>query len=142
MQKTRRVKTLQVMLWMSMMILFLLATGCKNDSRVEFIQGAWYYKNAHLANLPGESAQLTDWVFNNYYFTMNTCCFVEANYSGNFSITDRDENKLTLELFNIKGHIGGMVIHKDDILTIVIKIDPETDTIIISGDGPYIRVSQ
>jgi len=125
-----------------MIILVLVTTGCKKDPRVEFIQGAWYYKDAHLANVPGESAQLTDWVFNNYYFTMNTCCFVEANYSGYYSISDREENELTLELFNLEGHMGGMAIHKDDTLSIVIKIDPENDTITISGDGPYTRVSQ
>ena len=142
MWKIRRFNLAIAILWMSMIMLVLVTTGCKKDPRVEFIQGAWYYKDAHLANLPGESAQLTDWVFNNYYFTMNTCCFVEANYSGYYSISDREENELTLELFNLEGHMGGMAIHKDDTLSIVIKIDPENDTITISGDGPYTRVSQ
>jgi hypothetical protein len=142
MQKTTSTRFARVFLWTSMLILVLAATGCKKDPRLEFIEGAWYYKDAHLANIPGESFQTTDWVFNNYYLTMNTCCFIEASYSGNFSVADRDENKLTLDLFNLKGHMGGMAINKDDTLTIVIKIDPDTDTIKIDGDGPYIRVRQ
>jgi hypothetical protein len=142
MLKTRSRRFARFFLWTCMLILVLVITGCKKDPRLEFIEGAWYYKDAHLANVPGESYQTTDWVFNNYYFTMNTCCFVEASYSGNFSVADRDENKLTLDLFNLKGHMGGMAINKDDTLTIVIKIDPDTDTIKIDGDGPYIRVRQ
>jgi hypothetical protein len=131
-----------LLLWSGIIFMVLALAGCKKDPRVEFIQGAWYYKNAHLANLPGESAQLTDWVFDNYYFTMNTCCFVEARYKGYYSIKDRAENELTLELFNMTGDMGGITLHKDDTLTIVIKIDPDTDTITISGDGPYMRVAK
>ena len=121
-------------------IMIMLVSGCKKDPKVEFIQGAWYYKDAHLANIPAESAQVTNWVFDHYYFSMDSCCFYKANYSGYYSIQERDENELTLELYNMRGQIGDIVLYKDDTMTIVIKLDPETETIKVSGDGPYEHV--
>jgi hypothetical protein len=113
----------------------------KKDDWVEFIQGAWTYKDAHLANIPAESALVTDWEFDNDYFGMDTCCFYEANFSGNYTSIDRDENELTLELFMMQGQYGGAILYKDDTMQIVISIDPDTDRINISGDGPYSRLS-
>jgi hypothetical protein len=136
----RRSVFTRTIIWTTTIIMILVVSGCKKDPKVEFIQGAWNYKDAHLANIPAESAQVTNWVFDNYYFSMDSCCFYKANYSGYYSITDRDENKLTLELYNMRGQIGGTVLYKDDTMTIVIKLDPEADTIKISGDGPYARV--
>ena len=124
-----------------MVILTLLASGCKKDPRVEFIQGEWYYKDAHLANIPSESAQTTNWVFDHGYFSMDSCCFVESYFSGNYYISARQENKLTLELINLKGQNGDTVLFKDDAMTIVISIDPEADTIKVGKDGPYARIS-
>ena len=43
-----------------LLCLSIVLVGCKKDPRVEFIQGVWYYKDAHLANIPSESAQVTD----------------------------------------------------------------------------------
>ena len=123
------------------LMLALVMSACTKDDRVKFIQGTWHYKDAHLANIPAEFAQVTDWVFDNYYFSMNTCCFYEANFSGNYTITESDENELILELFNMHGQYGGTILFKDDTLQIVIEIDPETDRIEISGDGPYTRIS-
>ena len=136
----RKILFSRAFMWMTLLLIVLVVTGCKKDPKVVFIQGAWYYKDAHLANIPAESAQVTSWVFDNSYFSMDSCCFVKANYSGYYSITGRQENELTLELFNMKGQIGGTVLFKDDTLAIVIKIDPETDTIKVSGDGPYTRL--
>jgi hypothetical protein len=136
----RRSLFTRALLWTTIVFIVLAVSGCKKDPKVEFIQGAWYYQDAHLANIPAESAQVTNWEFDNYYFSVDTCCFYEANYSGYYSVTDRDENKLTLELYNIRGQIGGTVLN-DDTMTIIIKLDPETDTIKISGDGPYTRAS-
>jgi len=128
------------LLWTTMLIIVLVVSGCKKDPRVEFIQGGWYYKDAHLANIPAESAQVTNWEFDNYYFAIDSCCFTEAYFSGYYSISERDENKLSLELFNMRGQMGGTALNKDDTMTIVITLDPETDTIKVSGDGPYSRV--
>jgi hypothetical protein len=123
------------------LMLALVVSACMKDDRVKFIQGTWHYKDAHIANIPAESSQVTDWVFDNYYFSMSTCCFYEAYFSGNYNITERDENEITLELFNMHGQYGGTILYKNDTLQIVIEIDPETDQIEISGDGPYTRIS-
>jgi hypothetical protein len=117
-----------------------VVSGCKKDARVDFIQGGWYYKDAHLANIPGESAQVTSWEFDNYYFATDSCCFTETYFSGYYSISERNVNKLSLELCNMRGQMGGMNINKDDTFTIFVRIDPDTDTIMVSGDGPYTRV--
>ena len=119
----------------------IVLVGCKKDPRVEFIQGVWYYKDAHLANIPSESAQVTDWVFENGYFSMDSCCFVKMNYSGYYSIIDRAENELTLELYNLQGQAGDTVLYRTDTLSAIIKIDTEADTLKINNDGPYTRLS-
>lgn len=119
----------------------LVLAGCKKDPRLEFIQGLWYSKNAHLANIPGERAQETNWEFDNGYFSSNTCCFAEAYYSGYYTVMEREENKLTLELHNMRGQVGDIILDKADVMSAVIKLDTEHDTIRINGDGPYTRVS-
>lgn len=119
----------------------IIVAGCKRDPRVMFIQGLWYYKDAHLANIPGESAQETNWEFRNGYFSIYTCCFYKASYSGFYSITEREENKLTLEMFNLRGQAGDIIFDKYDTLGAVLKIDPEGDTLLINGDGPYTRIA-
>jgi len=138
--QTQRFMFTRTLLWTTMLIIVLVVSGCKKDPRVEFIQGGWYYKDAHLANIPAESAQGTSWEFDNYYFSIDSCCFTEAYFSGYYSISERDENKLTLDLYNMRGQMGGMNINKDDTMTIVITLDPEADTIKVSGDGPYTRI--
>jgi len=97
--------------------------------------------DAHLANIPSESAQVTSWVFENGYFSMDSCCFVKMNSSGNYSIMDRAENELTLELFNLQGQYGDTVLYRKDKLTAILKIDTEADTLKINNDGPYTRLS-
>ena len=136
-----RSRKIQFVLLILLTIFSLTLTGCKKDPRVTFIQGIWYYKDAHLANIPGESAQVTNWEFDNGFFAIYTCCFVKANYSGYYSVMERDDNKLVLEMFNLKGQAGGLVFHKGDTLGAVLKIDEEADTLLINGDGPYTRVT-
>lgn len=114
--------------------------GCKKDPRVEFIQGVWYYLDAHLANIPSESAQVTDWVFENGYFSMDSCCFVKMNFSGYYSVKDRAENELTLELYNLQGRAGDTVLYRTDTLSAILKIDTEADTLKINNEGPYTRI--
>jgi hypothetical protein len=124
-----------------MTLFSLTLAGCKKDPRVTFIQGIWYYKDAHLANFPGESAQVTNWEFDNGYFSIYTCCFYKASYSGYFSVVERAENKLTLEMFNLKGQAGDLIFHQDDTINAVLEIDTQADTLLINGDGPYARVA-
>jgi hypothetical protein len=135
-----RLRKNHLILLILLAISVLMLSGCKKDPRVTFFQGRWSYKNAHLANIPGESAQVTDWEFDNGFFSIYTCCFYKANYSGYYSIVERDENKLVLEMFNIKGQAGDLIFHKDDTINTVLKIDTETDTLFVNGDGPYSRL--
>jgi hypothetical protein len=135
-----RLRKNHLILLILLAISVLMLSGCKKDPRVTFIQGRWSYKNAHLSNIPGESAQVTDWEFDNGFFSIYTCCFYKANYSGYYSIVERDENKLVLEMFNIKGQAGDLIFHKDDTINTVLKIDTETDTLFVNGDGPYSRL--
>ena len=127
----------------SLLLLCLSATllGCKKDPRVVFIQGVWYYKDAHLANIPSESAQVTTWVFENGYVSMDSCCFVKMNFTGYYSVTERAENELTLELFNLQGQAADIVLHRDDTLIAILKIDTEADTLRVNNDGPYTRLN-
>ena len=124
-----------LLLWLSVALV-----GCKKNPKLEFIQGVWYYKDAHLANIPSESAQVTNWVFDNGFFSMDSCCFVKMNFSGYYSVADSTESELTLELFNLQGLYGGTVLYRNDTMSAVIKIDTEADTIRINNDGPYTRI--
>jgi hypothetical protein len=136
----RNLKT-PIILCVLLLGLSVALVGCKKDPKVEFIQGVWYYLDAHLANIPGESAQVTNWVFDNGYFSVDSCCFVQMNFSGYYSVSYRTESELTLELFNLQGQYGSMLLHRDDTMSAVIKIDTEADTVRINNDGPYTRVS-
>ena len=72
---------------------------------------------------------------------MDSCCFVEMNFSSHYSVADKTESELTLELFNLQDLYGGTVLYRNDTASAVIKIGTEADTIRINNDGPYIRVS-
>ena len=122
--------------------LALLLAACKVDPRLDFIQGVWFYKDAHLANIPSESAQETIVEFDNGYISMDSCCFTEMYFSGSYSVSEKKENGLTLDLFNLKGHYGGFNLTRNDTMFMLITIDPDTDTIKINGSGPFERVSR
>jgi hypothetical protein len=136
----RELKTL-LLLWGLIFLLSIALVGCKKDPKAAFIQGTWYYKNAHLANLPGESAQTTTWEFDNGYFSVASCCFTKAYFSGYYSITDRKEDKLFLELYQLKGQNGEIVLHKDDTLDLEISVDIDADSLKINSSGPFTRLS-
>jgi hypothetical protein len=125
---------------MFVVLLPFLAVGCKKDPKLEFIQGLWYYNDAHLANIPGESAQVTSWAFDRGTFFIDSCCFTESHFSGRYYVSESEDDKLTLELFNLSGQNGDNVLSKEDELTLVIKINTQTDTIQINRDGPYSRI--
>ena len=139
--RPRGYPTTPILLCLLMLLLAVALTGCKKDPNVEFIQGNWYYRDAHLANIPSESAQATNWDFYNWTFTLDSCCFTESYFSGYYRVVESKDNKLTLELYNMQGQNGDTVLHKDDTISIVITIDQEADTIKIYSDGPYSRVS-
>jgi hypothetical protein len=118
----------------------IILSGCKKDQRIAFIQGEWYYKDTHLANIVGESAQESSWTFDNGYFSLGSCCFVKSYFSGYYVVTGRSENKLNLELYHLEGQNGDIVLHRDDTLYAEIIIDTDADAITINSHGPYSRV--
>ncbi len=122
------------------LLISIFLAGCKKDPKVDFIQGEWYYKDAHLANIVGESAQETSWVFDNGYFSVGSCCFVKSYFSGYYVVTDRADNKLNLELYNLEGQNGDTVLHKDDTLYAEIQLNVQADTLTINSKGPYTRI--
>jgi hypothetical protein len=130
-----------LVVWGIILISAIVLSGCKKDPKVVFIQGEWYRKNAHLANIPGEPAQETSWYFDNGYFSVGSCCFVKSYFSGYYVVTERGENSLTLELTNLEGQNGDMILHRDDKLYADIQIDTKADTLMINSEGPFSRVS-
>ncbi len=123
------------------LLIALVLSGCKKDPKVDFIQGEWYYKDAHLANIVGESAQETSWVFDHGYFSVGSCCFVKSYFSGYYTVTGRTEHTLNLELYNLEGQNGEIVLHRDDTLYAEITIDTTADTLTIDSKGPYTRIN-
>jgi len=116
--------------------------GCKADPNDDFIQGTWYHNDPHLAGIDGEQQLESWWTFRKGIvgtFEYYACCFVETQQSGNYAILESDEATLVLELFNIRGHVGGMSLSPDTTAEARIKIDREAGTIKIDRTGPFIR---
>ncbi len=123
-------------------ILFaLLMAGCSNDPNLQIIQGSWFYEDPHLKVVEGQPHWIERWIFDRGSFANSGCCFGEVNITGSYRILESDENLLLLELYNMQGTQGTMVIDRDTVTTMQVKIDPETDTLIIGRTGPYSRVS-
>jgi len=55
-------------------VVLLFVTGCSDDNE-KFIQGAWYYRDAHLDSVPGETFLEIEWLFDQGTFEMHSCCF-------------------------------------------------------------------
>ncbi len=66
---------------------------------------------------------------------------MKSYYSGYYAITERAENKLVLELYNLEGQNGDIVLHRNDTLYAEIQLDTEKDTLIINSKGPFERIS-
>jgi hypothetical protein len=116
-------------------LLMVFLTGCMGANE-ELIQGQWEFQEPHLKNLPAEPHLTLTWAFHGGQFYHYACCFnQELELSGRYRILSIEENKITLELFDVQGseaQIGG---------ELPIEIDSETGTIEIFGTGPFIRVS-
>ncbi|HSQ16898.1 MAG TPA: hypothetical protein VLM83_04300 [Anaerolineales bacterium] len=122
------------------LLLSLLLTGCKMDPNETFVQGQWYDNNDHLSNLAGESRQESFWYFDNKTFEVYGCCFVPMEFSGNYRILKSEGDTLQLELYQLQGQNSSMLYHSDDVLTITITINRQTDTIQFGGGDPFTRV--
>jgi hypothetical protein len=128
------------MVTMSLILVFLL-TGCSKDPNERFIQGLWYFKDPHLANIPAESAQETQWLFENGLFEAVSCCFSKFNLQGNYRILESEEDILTLELYNLAGDQQGVSVSRQDTTQFRIVLDRENDALTISRAGPFNRLT-
>lgn len=121
--------------------LLILLAGCKSDPNEAFIEGIWYYNSEHLSNIPAESHQSDNWLFERKTFQNASCCFTETNMRGSYRILESEEGVIELELYDIVGDQGGTVIQSGTTLFLRIEIDEENDTIKINRTGPYIRTT-
>jgi hypothetical protein len=131
---------LRWIVWTSLIAAILL-TGCKSDPNEDFIQGIWYYNSEHLANIPAESHQSDNWLFERRTFQNASCCFTKTNMRGSYRILESDENTIELELYEIVGDQGGTAIPDDTTIVLTIIIDQENDTIKINRAEPYTRIT-
>lgn len=119
-----------------------MLVGCRTDPNLEFIQGIWYYNDPHLRDAPGESNMESTWVFLRGSFQHSVCCFAKVNESGWYRLVEADDRGMTLELFNLEGHVGGIPHSRKDSFVIKLVIDREVDTLKIGTDGPYQRIGR
>jgi hypothetical protein len=128
-------KTQKGLILIIIVFLMMGAAGCMGPTE-SFIQGQWVYDEEHLKNLNAEQHLTVTWVFRGGSFRYVACCFNQnEEIMGNYRILEVEEDRILIQLYNAEGvgrPIGGEVL---------IKIDPENDTISIMGSGPYMRVS-
>jgi hypothetical protein len=115
--------------------------GCKPDANEEFIQGVWFYNDEHLQNLPAESHLTDQWLFDRGTFQRATCCFVTADYSGNYRLLESEQDHLQLELYNLRGDIGNASLSRQDLLVITLTIQADEDSLQIDRASPYHRLT-
>ncbi len=127
-----KIKTLLPLL--SLLLAIILA-GCKLNPNDEFIQGTWVNHSEHFQNLTGEQHLTSTWAFSGGMFTFSACCFnIDTHQTGRYRILESEEDKLLLELFNVRGDefsFSG---------ELLIKINREDDTLSIAGASPYARI--
>lgn len=117
-----------------------LLAGCLRDPNVAYIQGAWYYNDAHLASVPGESQLETWWTFAGGRFEETACCFAELSLTGEYRILESEGDTLLLELYNVTGHQEGYAV-QGATTAVKIVIDRENDTLRIGRAGPFTRLT-
>lgn len=121
--------------------LALTLVGCQPDPNDAFIQGDWYYWDAHLGQIMSEQDLEIWWTFIGGKYSYRACCFSEAQEDGNYRITQSEGDTLILELFNRRGQIGGINIPRDEIGELKIVINRTDDTIKINR-AVFTRVNE
>ncbi len=114
-------------------------TGCM-DPNLQFIEGTWHYDDEHLKQVAAEQHLEITWSFHRGRFAMTSCCFGEAEMTGNYRILKSEGDKIVLELYNQQGHEGGHVITDAHSFQMNVALDRETGTLRIGRFGPYERV--
>jgi len=115
------------------LLIALLVSGC-SDANDQFIQGSWFYRDPHLKSVTGETYLEATWTFDRGTFEFYSCCFNdETHLAGRYRIVDSNDDRLVLELFNLRGGA------QSGRIEIGLKIDREQDTLTIQASGPYTR---
>ena len=120
---------------LGMIVLVSLLSACAPGENEAFIQGSWFYNDLHIQQQVGESFSETYWTFDGGNYETYTCCFVEYQQYGRYTILESEEDRLLLELFNIDGKFNS------ERFQVMVKIDKEADTISLMRAGPFTRIT-
>ena len=120
---------------LGIIVLVSLLTACQSDENETFIQGRWFYNDLHIQQQVGESFSETYWTFDAGNYETYTCCFVEFQQYGRYTILESEGDRLTLEFFNIDGKFNS------ERFQAIVKIDRQEDTISLLRGGPFTRIS-
>jgi hypothetical protein len=128
-------KTTSKTLFIWLVLLCAFMTACTPDENEAFIQGRWFYNDLHIQQQVGESFSETYWTFDGGNYETYTCCFVEFQQYGRYTVLESEEDRLTLEFFNIDGKFNS------ERFQAIVKIDRQADTISLLRGGPFTRIS-
>ncbi len=120
---------------LGIIVLVSFLTACQSDENETFIQGRWFYNDLHIQQQVGESFSETYWTFDGGNYETYTCCFVEFQQYGRYTILESEGDRLTLEFFNIDGKFNS------ERFQAIVKIDRQADTISLLRGGPFTRIS-
>ena len=125
----------RVILLLGWMVLAFSLSACASDENEAFIQGRWFYNDLHIQQQVGESFSETYWTFDGGNYETYTCCFVEFQQYGRYTVLESEGDRLTLEFFNIDGKFN------TERFQAIVKIDRQADTIRLLRGGPFTRIS-
>ena len=120
---------------LGIIVLVSFLTACQSDENEAFIQGTWFYNDLHIQQQVSESFSETYWTFDGGNYETYTCCFVEFQQYGRYTILESEGDRLTLEFFNIDGKFNS------ERFQAIVKIDHQADTISLLRGGPFTRIS-
>ena len=120
---------------LGIIVLVSFLTACQSDENEDFIQGRWFYNDLHIQQQVGESFSETYWTFDGGNYETYTCCFVEFQQYGRYTVLESEGDRLTLEFFNIDGKFNS------ERFQAIVKIDRQADTISLLRGGPFTRIS-
>jgi len=131
----KRKVNFSLVLLLGIIVLVSFLTACQSDENEAFIQGRWFYNDLHIQQQVGESFSETYWTFDGGNYETYTCCFVEFQQYGRYTILESEGDRLTLEFFNIDGKFNS------ERFQAIVKIDRQADTISLLRGGPFTRIS-
>ena len=131
----KRKVNFSLVLLLGIIVLVSFLTACQSDENEAFIQGRWFYNDLHIQQQVGESFSETYWTFDGGNYETYTCCFVEFQQYGRYTILESEGDRLTLEFFNIDGKFN------TERFQAIVKIDRQANTISLLRGGPFTRIS-